>query len=234
MLTSLKIILRLLKRDKLKFLFGLPKSLYFNIHYFGFQQGLKLPIVLSNRVKLIKCKGKLIINSPLKTGMIRWGFTSVPISTRNERSVWNVQGRVIFVGSAEFGVGTKIAVWEKGILKFGDNFRITANSAISCLKEINFGNDCLLSWDILVIDTDAHFIYDENNNIINHNRKISIGNKVWIGCRCLLLKGSQVSDNSVIAANTILTKKFMDENIIIGGHYPKILKHNITWGSTIE
>ena len=42
---------------------------------------------------------------------------------------------------------------------FGDNFCVTANSAIVCVSNINFGSNVLLSWDILILDTDFHKIY---------------------------------------------------------------------------
>ena len=142
---SLITILRLLKRHKLKFLFGHPKTIYFNILYFGLKQGLKLPVVLSNKVKLIKCKGKLTINSPLRTGMILWGYTAVNISPRNESSLWNVEGEVVFDEGAEFGVGTRIIVGKNALLKLGSNFRITSNSTIPCYKNILLGYRCLLS-----------------------------------------------------------------------------------------
>lgn len=229
----IKKIIRLIISFRFKFLFGLPKTIFFNIHYFGLKRGSALPIILSNRVRLRSVKGLVVINAPIRTGMILLGFRFVPISTGFETSVWNVRGKVTFNGTADFGMGTKINLGKNGKLTFGNNFRITANSAITCGLEIEFGNDCLLSWDILLMDSDGHYIYDEKGNIINQNRKIIIGNKVWIGCSCLILKGSQISDQSIVAANTIVAKKFTEENIIIGGHNTKILKRNITWGGTI-
>ena len=48
---------------------GLPKTIYFNIKYFGIS-GLKLPIILSNNVKIINIKGEVVINSDIKSGMV--------------------------------------------------------------------------------------------------------------------------------------------------------------------
>lgn len=54
---------------------------------------------------------------------------------------------------------------------------------------------------------DFHKIY-KNDKVINENKRVIIGNDVWIGCRSTILKGSEIASNSVIAAASIVTKKF--------------------------
>lgn len=65
--------------------------------------------------------------------------------------------------------------------------------------------------------------------ITNLDKKIEIGDNSWIGSRCTFLKGSQIMSNTIVASNSIVTKKFNLENIIIGGNPSKILKQNIKW-----
>jgi len=72
-------------------------------------------------------------------------------------------------------------------LTIGKNFLLTARSEIARFKEITFGDNCLLSWNILFMDTDAHPVYNQTDHIINEDKAIKIGNKVWIGCRCTIL-----------------------------------------------
>jgi hypothetical protein len=52
---------------------------------------------------------------------------------------------------------------------------------------------------------------------------------VWIGCKCVLLKGAEVPDNTVVAAGTLLTSSFSGEHQVIGGNPPTVLKHDICW-----
>ena len=54
-------------------LLGIPKSILFNLHYFGFR-GIKLPVLVSSKTKMRKMKGSILINAPYKTGMIKLGF----------------------------------------------------------------------------------------------------------------------------------------------------------------
>ena len=73
-------------------------------------------------------------------------------------------------------------------LHFGDNFDVTGSSSIICSKNITFGNDSLLSWDILIMDSDFHPILNRNKDRVNSPLPINIENGVWIGCRSTILK----------------------------------------------
>ena len=53
------------------------------------------------------------------------------------------------------------------------------------------------------MDTDFHKIYTNNNEYqINQDSEIIIGDKCWIGCRSLILKGVTIPNNAIIAANS--------------------------------
>lgn len=112
----------------------------------------------------------------------------------------------------------------------GENFTITAETSIVCHKKIKFGNNVLISWENLFMDTDFHKIKNkEKNNIINEPKEIYIGNNVWIGCRNIILKGSEISNNCVIGSDSLINKKFNRDNVLIAGNPGKILKENIIW-----
>ncbi|MCJ7483447.1 MAG: acyltransferase [Thermodesulfovibrionales bacterium] len=202
---------------------GLPKSLFLNFKYFGLKNELKLPILLTNKVVLRNCKGTVKINAPLRRGMIIIGFTAMPLSTNKEYSLWNVEGEVIFNGTATLGAGTKINVGMKGELIIGDKFEITANSSISCHNSIKIGTGCLLSWDILLMDTDGHPVYNKDGHLLNPNGEIVIDDDVWVGYRCLILKNAHVAHGSIIASGSVLNKRIETPNSLIAG-VPAVLK----------
>ena len=144
-----------------------------------------------------------------------------------------VSGTIVFKGEANIGHGSKIVVSKSGNLIFGERFVISAESSIVCFCEVVFGNDCLLSWDILVMDTDFHKIYSiETNRQINADKKIIIGDNCWIGCRSLILKGAILSKNTIVAANSLVGNSEisqMSTNSIVGGIPARILKENVFW-----
>lgn len=213
------------------YLIGIPKTVYFNFKYFNFATAIKLPVLISHRVVLLDTNGKIHINcDSISTGMIKIGFGSVGIfDSKRSRTIWQVSGNVVFNGTCHIGHGSKISVNKNGSLFFGNNFTISAESSIVCNKKISFGDDCLLSWNNLIMDTDFHKILDKSNKIINEDKEITIGNKVWIGCRCTILKGTSIKDNIVIGANSCISGIFNGSNQVIGGNPPKILKNDIDW-----
>ena len=207
---------------------SIPKTLRFNFHYFPFATALKLPVVVSHRTYLRELHGKVELPEKVERAMIKIGFGDVGhYDRKRSRSIWQVSGTVSFGGKASIGHGSKLSV--RGDLKLGAGFNMTAESTIVCAKEITFGDDCLLAWDVLVMDTDEHPLYNKENERINPDKPIVVGSHVWIGCKCVLLKGAEVPNDSVLAAGTLLKSAFAGEQQVIGGNPPSILKREVRW-----
>jgi len=206
------------------------KSVIFNFKYFPFKTAIKLPVLISNNIYLHKMGGKVIINGPVKTALIQIGYGKVGISDfKRARGIWQVFGEVTFNGRAFIMHGCKINVGEKGKLTFGENFNMSTEVAIVAEKQITIGNNSGISWESLVMDTDFHHIFDETGQVFNHPKEVIIGDNVWVGCRCTILKGANLPDGSIIAAGSLVTKKLVGNNSIFGGNPMRVLKENITW-----
>lgn len=218
--------------DKLKKLFSLNivKTLYVNFYYFPFKTALKFPIFIYGNVKLSQIAGKITVNTPVRSGLLTIGKQNIgTLDHKHVRSIWEVRGEVILDGKVSLGSGSRISVASDAVLRFGDNFSISGNSSLVCQKDISFGNDCLLSWDILIMDSDFHKILNMQGETVNAPSPIRIGNHVWIGCRStILMKGVQVADHSVIAAGAVITKTLPYTHSIYGGNNLK-LKSDIDW-----
>ena len=52
---------------------------------------------------------------------------------------------------------------------------------------------------------------------------IYIGNDVWISTGCIILPGASIGEGSVVAAKSLINKKF-PKNCLIGGIPAKIIK----------
>lgn len=210
---------------------ALPKSIYFNFKYLPIKQAIKLPVLISHRTFLDKAKGSVKINSDtIKTSMINIGFGEVGIfDRRKSRAIWRVEGNVVFNGVVNIGHGSKINVGKNGILELGNRFSISAETQIVCEKNIVFGENCLLSWDILIMDTDYHKIRDFDENILNNDKEIIIGNNVWIAAKCLILKGVKIENDTIVAAGSKIVRSIKANNVIIGGEPNRILKRNVVF-----
>jgi acetyltransferase-like isoleucine patch superfamily enzyme len=212
---------------------GLPKTLLFNFKYLRFREAVRLPVWVSHHVWLKSVGGEVVLDvspSLLRSGLVRIGFNDVGIFDRRySRAIWEVSGKVIFRGEALIGHGSKISV--SGVLELGAHFTMTAESTIVSRKRIRFGENCLVSWDVLVMDTDFHKIYDGERNRINEDDEITIGDRVWIGCRALVLKGVEIEHGCVIAANTTISRSVRGEQKLIAGNPPSVKRDDVQWES---
>lgn len=221
-------------RSILKFitlnLLDLPKTLYFNFYYFGVKGILSLPVYVSRKVKLLKLRGVINIKGPFMPGMIRIGYPKVGIfDFKYERTIWEMSGVLNFFGDAFIGHGSRISVSDKGILTIGKDFVITSSSYIVCSQEINIGDGCLLSWKILIIDTDYHYIIYDNNKRSTLSKPINLGNRIWIGCETTILKGTIIGSGCVVGANSLLTKSYIEDNKLIAGNPASVIKEIKGW-----
>lgn len=206
---------------------GLPKTLYFNFKYFDFRHAIQLPVLVSHRVNLEKCGGTVKIDAPIHFGMVKLGYGDVGFfDHRQVRSSWKVGGAVLFHGAANLGNGFRI--YCGGLLEFGANFKMSCESQIYCFKKISFGEDVLVSWETLFMDSDFHKVIVDNQ-ISNSPKEITIGDRVWIGCRCVILKGAWVSSDVIIAANSTVAGLFAEPETAIGGSPAKIIKRGVKW-----
>jgi len=206
---------------------SIPKTLYFNFRYLPFNQAVKLPFAVSCNTYLLLTKGTVRINSPLRRGMIQIGFGEVyTFDQHRSRTMWCVDGTVTFEGAAHIGHGSRIHVG--GSLTLGQDFVMTAESQIICNHEIRFGSGVLVSWECVFMDNDFHKIR-ANGRVINDARPIVVGNHVWFGLRCTVLKGSEIGDNVVVAAASTVAGKHLQQNAIIGGTPMKVLRDAIEW-----
>ena len=208
------------------------KTFYFNFHYFPSNIALRLPIYIYRRSKLFKMKGSIIIEAPIKTGMIKFGAHGLgTVDSYYQRTIWEMYGTLIVKGDASIGQGCKISIGKSATLTLGDHFIISGSSSIICQKKITFGKHCLLSWDVLMMDSDLHHVLNDNNSIINNPQPIVIGDNVWIGCRNTILKGVFIANDIIISANSTITRSVKETNCVIGGHGKtvEIIKRGINW-----
>lgn len=176
---------------------------------FPFSKAIRFPILIFGKVTIKNVrKGRLVFNCPLTTGILQIGKRSLGfLDKHNCRTIWNVAGTLYVHGKASIGQGCCVEV-EK--------------------DQITFGDDCLLSWDLLIMDTDWHkVISTTDGGILNPSKPINIGNHVWIGCRSLILKGVNISDNVIVAANSTISRNIDEEFVVVGSN--GVLKENVGW-----
>lgn len=146
-------------------------------------------------------------------------------------SMLNVLGIFILRGNGihSFSPGTILYVGPGATLDISEGFTASHDLKIYCRYKITIGKDNMWSYYNVVMDNDGHHIFDEDRKHVNVNKEVVFGNHVWLGCRCIVLKGSKVADGAVIASGTTIRKELIKPNSIYGGNGAEPLKENISW-----
>ncbi len=200
------------------------KTLYFNFHYLGWY-GIHLPVIVSRNFRLKRMKGKVILGNKRKGKVFLGRNDCIHL---DGKGIWANEGKITFDDKCFIGNGTKISVLENGHLTFGSEVYITGNSRLVCEHSISIGKQSIISWDVTIMDSDQHSILDEFKHVINNPKAIVIGDKTWIGMGSLLLKGTVLPRETIIAAKSIISKAFTESNCILG-NVNEVMKKQIFW-----
>jgi len=107
-------------------------------------------------------------------------------------------------------------------------FCTNENAIICCFSEVLIGDHVFFSHGVTVLDDDGHGIV-QNGQITNPPRPIHIGNHVWINHNVSIGKGVTIGDDSVIAAEAVITKDVPSHCVVGSTFIPKIIKTDISW-----
>lgn len=112
------------------------------------------------------------------------------------------KGGMLITGHCQFYSGVRLEIGKKGLLQIGNGTYLNRNTLVVCEKEIVIGKDCKIAWDVVIMDSDLHPI----NSAPVIDKPVHIGDKVWIGCRSIILKGVTIGPGAVVAAGSVVTK----------------------------
>lgn len=143
---------------------------------------------------------------------------------------------MVEIGSSPEIRNTQISLGkcDNAFLSIGTNTTIRGADIIMSEKtQIQIGDDCMFSTDIVIRSVDAHTIIDtKNNQILNtpqDNHVLSIGNHCWIGQRVFITKNAKIPNNTIVGACSLVSKKFNEEYTIIAGVPAKVIQTDRDW-----
>jgi len=123
-------------------------------------------------------------------------------------------------------VDDQVMLYTKGKLHFGKQFGINKFSRIVAHEKIEIGDYVTIGQMVSILDHDHHYKMEGGQLKLDGyvTAPIKIGNNIWIGDKCTILKGVTIGDNVVIGANTLVHKN-VPSGVVIGGVPFKILKN---------
>lgn len=121
---------------------------------------------------------------------------------------------------------TTILLDNKGAMCIiGDNCRING-VYIHAKSKIFIGSNTVIAAGVNILDSNGHEVYSENRTQGRDiPKEIHIGNNVWIGLNSIILKGTHIGDNSIVAAGSVV-KGVFPCNVIVQGN-PAVIVNEI-------
>ena len=105
---------------------------------------------------------------------------------------------------------------KEGKIEIGDNCRING-AYIHAKESIHIGNNCVIAAGVNIMDSNGHELAStDRTQGRDKPSPINIGDNVWIGLNAIILKGSSIGNNCVIAAGSVVKGCFPDNSIIQG------------------
>jgi acetyltransferase-like isoleucine patch superfamily enzyme len=109
------------------------------------------------------------------------------------------------------------------LISIGENCGFSG-TVIGAKKKILIGNNVLFGANSLVTDFDWHDIHPERRRTsTGDSKEVIIGDNVFVGYGTVILKGVTIGTNTVIGAQSVVTKS-IPANVIAGGNPCKVLR----------
>ena len=208
------------------------KTVYYNFKYLPFGQAKYMPMIVAKGV-IIRGKGKIFLEwDPASSPNIYLGGKALKWmpEPRKIPTIFYIEGELHIKAGFYFGSGGGMEIERGATLTFDRNFNATAKCTIICRNNISFGQDVLVSWDTLIMDSDQHTIFNINSiEDRNYDGSIQIGNHIWISSKVTILKNTIVGSGCVIGSETLVHGNFNRENMLIAGNPARICKEKIRW-----
>ncbi|SKB63892.1 transferase hexapeptide (six repeat-containing protein) [Lachnospiraceae bacterium] len=214
----------------------LNKIVSYRINHLIFPKELadKMPIYCSWHVDWTGIeKGSIEIDSDnIYKGMLQIGHDRIAkglIGSKKSKINLEHNGKLIFKGPADLSQGISIYCHDNATLTIGRGIYTNGYCTIYSRKKVTIGNDNMWGWNVLLMDSDGHPIFDTDNKIINEPREINIGNNVWLASDSSIMKGVSIPDGCIVGKGSTVTGIYSEKNAILAGCPAKIIKRNITW-----
>ena len=143
----------------------------------------------------------------------------------------HISGPNIRIGKCFTAIGepmhrVEVGVWGRaegqGRIELGDCVLMSPGSRLSASDEILIGDGVMMANGSYVTDSDWHTIYDRTQRD-ERVTPVHIGDNVWLGDHCTVLKGVTIGENSVVAARAVVTND-VPANVVVAGSPAKVIR----------
>lgn len=151
-----------------------------------------------------------------------------------QKSILKMKGNnsVIYLGKSKYPYKLNISVFNDCVFHMGRNnyMNESLTAILSEQRHCLIGDDGVFSFGIFIRTADPHLIYKcETGERINPSKSVYIGDHVWIGQNCLILKGTQIDSGCIIGGMSVVAGKHILYNEVWAGNPVKRISDKIFW-----
>lgn len=162
---------------------------------------------MANKIIRLIYNGIRFIGNPAYSNLL-----AVEPSTRIRKSA----GAILKIGR-KFRTrhNVELNVRDKAIIEIGNDVFLNSGCMITAREKVVIGDNTIFGPNVVVYDND-HIIRD--GRILDNEfetEPVIIGANVWIGAGAIILKGSFIGDNCVIAAGSVVKGRVESGNMMI-------------------
>ena len=128
------------------------------------------------------------------------------------------RGGTITTENCQFYSGVRLEIGNNAEIRIGNGTYLNRNTVIVANRKVEIGNDCRISWDVIIMDSDQHEIPGKETG----DKPVFIESNVWIGCRSIILKGVRIGTGAIVAAGSVVTKD-VQPYTVVGGVPAKVI-----------
>lgn len=112
-----------------------------------------------------------------------------------------------------------------GKITIGKNCFINRNNFFDNNNLITIGDNCSIGFDnkFLTVNHIEKGKEREDNQGTVYSKPIKVGNNVWITTNCIILPGTEIGDNAIIGAGSVVNGN-LESNWIYGGNPAKKIR----------
>jgi acetyltransferase-like isoleucine patch superfamily enzyme len=125
---------------------------------------------------------------------------------------------------------------EEGRIEIGNNVYLGGGSSLSAARSIRIMDDVLISYRVIVMDSDSHSVrYSVRKKDLadwkdssghdwstTESGEVVIGKGAWLGAGSMVLKGVTIGEGAIVGAGSVVTKDVSAWTIVAGNPARKI------------
>ena len=119
--------------------------------------------------------------------------------------------KAALLGAASLYAPVRLRVFGPGAaIEIGEGAQLSGTSVTARSQRISIGRQVLLAPNCVIVDSDFHAPWPPEARAtepgLERDAPVSIGDYVWIGMNCLILKGVSIGEGAMIGAGSVVTR----------------------------